>query len=83
MASLPVAGVDGTLASRFKTLPPTAMLRAKTGSLEHVNVLSGSLTTGEGERLVFSIMGNNLTLTNKKATEVLDEIVGEVERIHE
>jgi D-alanyl-D-alanine carboxypeptidase/D-alanyl-D-alanine-endopeptidase (penicillin-binding protein 4) len=83
MASLPVAGVDGTLASRFKTLPPTAMLRAKTGSLEHVNVLSGYLTTGEGERLVFSIMGNNLTLTNKKATEVLDEIVGEVERIHE
>jgi D-alanyl-D-alanine carboxypeptidase/D-alanyl-D-alanine-endopeptidase (penicillin-binding protein 4) len=82
MASLPVAGVDGTLASRFKTLPPTARLRAKTGSLEHVNVLSGYLTTSEGERLVFSIMGNNHTLTNKKATDVLDEIVGEAERIH-
>lgn len=82
MQSLPAAGVDGTLASRFKTLPPAAMLRAKTGSLEHVNVLSGYLTTGEGERLVFSIMGNNLTLTNKQANEVVDEIVGEAERIH-
>jgi D-alanyl-D-alanine carboxypeptidase/D-alanyl-D-alanine-endopeptidase (penicillin-binding protein 4) len=83
MESLPVAGVDGTLASRFKTLPPTAMLRAKTGSLEHVNVISGYLTTNGGERLVFSIMGNNHTLTNKNATDVLDEIVQEAERIHD
>lgn len=83
MESLPVAGVDGTLASRFKTLPPTAMLRAKTGSLEHVNVLSGYLTTGGGERLVFSIMGNNHTLTNKKATDILDEVVSEAERFHD
>ena len=83
MESLPVAGVDGTLASRFKTLPPTAMLRAKTGSLEHVNVLSGYLTTSGGERLVFSIMGNNHTLTNKKATDILDEIVREAERLHD
>ena len=80
MESLPVAGVDGTLASRFKTLTPPAMLRAKTGALEHVNVLSGYLTTARGERLVFSIMGNNHTLTNRKATDVLDEILLEAER---
>lgn len=80
MDSLPVAGVDGTLASRFKTLSPGAMLRAKTGSLDHVNVLSGYLTTAKGQRLVFSIMSNNQTLTNKKAAEVVDEIVLEAEK---
>jgi D-alanyl-D-alanine carboxypeptidase/D-alanyl-D-alanine-endopeptidase (penicillin-binding protein 4) len=79
--SLPMAGVDGTLASRFKTLPPGAILRAKTGSLDHVNVLSGYLTTAKGVRLVFSIMSNNQLLTNKKGADILDEIVREAEHI--
>jgi D-alanyl-D-alanine carboxypeptidase/D-alanyl-D-alanine-endopeptidase (penicillin-binding protein 4) len=77
--SLPQAGVDGTLSSRFKTLPATAALRAKTGSLDHVNTLSGYLTTARGEHLVFSIMSNNHTLTSRKASEVIDEIVREAE----
>jgi D-alanyl-D-alanine carboxypeptidase/D-alanyl-D-alanine-endopeptidase (penicillin-binding protein 4) len=81
MESLPVAGVDGTLASRFKMLSPGVKLQAKTGSLDHVNALSGYLTTIKGERLVFSIVGNNHTLTNKKANDVLDEIVREAARI--
>ena len=79
--SLPVGGVDGTLASRFKTIPAGAKVQAKTGSLDHVDVLSGYLTTTKGERLVFSIMSNNLTLSNKKTAEVLDEIVREAERV--
>jgi D-alanyl-D-alanine carboxypeptidase/D-alanyl-D-alanine-endopeptidase (penicillin-binding protein 4) len=81
MESLPIAGVDGTLASRFKSLPAGAMLRAKTGALEHVNTLSGYLTTAKGAHLVFSIMGNNHTLTSKNATDILDEIVREAEHI--
>jgi D-alanyl-D-alanine carboxypeptidase/D-alanyl-D-alanine-endopeptidase (penicillin-binding protein 4) len=78
--SLPLAGVDGTLEARFAKLPPAAILRAKTGSLLHVNALSGYLTTARGERLVFSIMCNNHTLAGKQAVAVLDEIVREVER---
>ncbi len=61
-------------------LPPAAILRAKTGSLLHVNVLSGYLTTAHGERLVFSIMSNNHNLNSKQATGILDEIVREAER---
>jgi D-alanyl-D-alanine carboxypeptidase/D-alanyl-D-alanine-endopeptidase (penicillin-binding protein 4) len=80
MGSLPVAGVDGTLAARLKNLPAGATVQAKTGSLDHVNSLSGYLTTSKGERLVFSIMGNNHTLINKNAAEVIDEIVREAER---
>ena len=79
--SLPRAGIDGTLAARFKSLPAAAVLRAKTGSLEHVNVLSGYLTTAGGRRLVFSIMGNDHTLATKKANDIIDEIVREAERV--
>lgn len=80
--SLPLAGVDGTLAARFKILPRAAILRAKTGTHDHVNALSGYLTTARGQRLVFSIIGNNHTLTGKRASDVIDEIVQEVERSH-
>ena len=78
--SLPLAGVDGTLASRLQGVPAAAMLHAKTGSLEHVNVLSGYVTTATGRRLVFSILSNNHTLSGKKADEVIDEIVTEAQR---
>ena len=78
--SLPVAGVDGTLAGRFKTLPPEAQLHAKTGTLDHVNVLSGYLTTAAGQHLVFSILGNHHTLSGRQAGEVIDQIVLEAER---
>lgn len=79
--SLPLAGVDGTLTARFKDFPAAAVLRAKTGSLDHVNALSGYLTTASGRRLVFSIFGNNHTLAGKKASQVIDEIIREAERL--
>jgi D-alanyl-D-alanine carboxypeptidase/D-alanyl-D-alanine-endopeptidase (penicillin-binding protein 4) len=78
--SLPLAGVDGTLAGRFKNLPAGTVLRAKTGTLDHVNVLSGYLTTATGQRLVFSILGNHHTMSGRQAGDVLDQIVFEAER---
>jgi D-alanyl-D-alanine carboxypeptidase/D-alanyl-D-alanine-endopeptidase (penicillin-binding protein 4) len=78
-SSLPLAGADGTLASRMKDLPAGAVVRGKTGSLDHVNTLSGYLTTSRGERLVLSIMCNNHTLQSRQASDVLDEIVHEAE----
>jgi D-alanyl-D-alanine carboxypeptidase/D-alanyl-D-alanine-endopeptidase (penicillin-binding protein 4) len=79
--SLPLAGVDGTLAARFKALPAAAILRAKTGSLDHVNALSGYLTTSSGQRLVFSIFANNSNLAGKSASEIIDEMVSQAERL--
>src|SRR6266699_763608 len=40
-ASLPVAGVDGTLEDRMKNTPAAGRIHAKTGSVEHVRTLSG------------------------------------------
>lgn len=73
--TLPVGGVDGTLADRFKTPSLIGRVQAKTGSLGHVNSLSGYATTTKGEHLVFSILTNNHMLTNRRALEAIDRIV--------
>jgi serine-type D-Ala-D-Ala carboxypeptidase/endopeptidase (penicillin-binding protein 4) len=57
--ALPIAGVDGTLHNRFKGTVAAGNVRAKTGSLEGVNTLSGYVTTAGKEKLAFSIMLNN------------------------
>jgi D-alanyl-D-alanine carboxypeptidase/D-alanyl-D-alanine-endopeptidase (penicillin-binding protein 4) len=57
--ALPIAGVDGTLRKRFKGTVAAGNIRAKTGSLEGVNTLSGYVTTAAKEKLAFSLMLNN------------------------
>src|SRR6266852_4144234 len=50
-ASLPVAGVDGTLEDRMKNTPAAGRIHAKTGSVEHVRTLSGFAETAGGRRM--------------------------------
>ncbi len=59
-ASLPVAGVDGTLANRMKSTPAAGNVKAKTGSLTGVSALTGYVTTQQGRQLVFSVVQNNV-----------------------
>jgi serine-type D-Ala-D-Ala carboxypeptidase/endopeptidase (penicillin-binding protein 4) len=73
--SFPVAGVDGSLVERFTKTSAQGRVHAKTGSLDHVNALSGYLTTEKGEHIAFSILSNNHNLTNKHAIEIIDSIV--------
>ena len=73
--TLPVGGVDGSLIERFSKTSAQGRVHAKTGSLDHVNSLSGYLTTEKGERVAFSILSNNHNLTNKRAIETIDSIV--------
>jgi len=74
-ASLPVGGVDGTLANRFRNTPAEGRVHGKTGSLGHVNALSGYIETAKGDRVVFAIYANNNNLQGRKATEIIDQIV--------
>ncbi|MFN0069733.1 MAG: D-alanyl-D-alanine carboxypeptidase/D-alanyl-D-alanine-endopeptidase [Limisphaerales bacterium] len=59
LAALPVAGVDGTLRSRFRAGPARGNLAAKTGTLTGVHALSGFVTNAAGTRLTFSILLNH------------------------
>jgi len=76
--SLPVSGIDGTLAHRLLTDDVKGKIHAKTGSVEHVNTLSGYMDLPSGKRLVFSIMANNHPLANKEGQETLDAIAVEI-----
>ncbi len=73
--SLPVSGMDGSLADRFQNTPAAGLIHAKTGSLSHVNALSGYGQTQKGRRFVFSIFCNNHNLPGSKALAAIDEIV--------
>ena len=73
-SSLPVAGEDGTLSDRMKNSPAAARVFAKTGTIGHGNALSGYATTIRGERLLFSILGNNNNLHAQDANKVIDAI---------
>jgi D-alanyl-D-alanine carboxypeptidase/D-alanyl-D-alanine-endopeptidase (penicillin-binding protein 4) len=73
-ASLPIAGVDGTLKNRMKGTPAAGNVRAKTGTLRWANSILGFVTTAAGEHLVFSLMLNRY-YELRPAREDLDTIV--------
>ncbi len=56
--TFPTAGVDGSLAGRFRNSPLKGKLWAKTGTLNETNALSGYLETASGKTLAFSILVN-------------------------
>lgn len=71
-ASLPVAGVDGTLETLMKNTASAGRIHAKTGSVEHVRTRSGFADTASGRRLIFSFLGNNQGGKNHEASDALD-----------
>ena len=73
IATLPRAGVDGTLENRMKDTATSGRVSAKTGSLEHVRAMSGYATTVRGEHLIFTVFGNNNALGHD-ATVAMDAI---------
>jgi D-alanyl-D-alanine carboxypeptidase/D-alanyl-D-alanine-endopeptidase (penicillin-binding protein 4) len=70
-ASLPVAGIDGTLEDRMKNTSAAGRVHAKTGSVEHVRTMSGFADTAGGRRLIFSFLSNNQGGKNHEATDAL------------
>jgi serine-type D-Ala-D-Ala carboxypeptidase/endopeptidase (penicillin-binding protein 4) len=73
--SLPVSGVDGSLSDRFQKTPVVGLIHAKTGSLSHVNALSGYGQTQAGRRFVFSIFCNNHNLLGSKVLAAIDSVL--------
>jgi D-alanyl-D-alanine carboxypeptidase/D-alanyl-D-alanine-endopeptidase (penicillin-binding protein 4) len=70
--SLPVAGRDGTLKYRLRSVS-SGRIVAKTGTLTYINSLSGYVTTADDEVLAFSIICNDETEA-ESSTRVVDAI---------
>jgi D-alanyl-D-alanine carboxypeptidase/D-alanyl-D-alanine-endopeptidase (penicillin-binding protein 4) len=77
-ASLPVAGVDGTLANRFKNSTLKGRLWAKTGTLNETSALSGYLMAASGRTLAFSIMVNGRRPGSDAETQAIDRIAEQI-----
>jgi D-alanyl-D-alanine carboxypeptidase/D-alanyl-D-alanine-endopeptidase (penicillin-binding protein 4) len=80
--TLPVAGVDGTLAAHFRSSPLKGKLWAKTGTLNEVNALSGYLTAASGKTLAFSILVNGRrpgSEAEEQAVERIAEVIAAAE----
>jgi D-alanyl-D-alanine carboxypeptidase/D-alanyl-D-alanine-endopeptidase (penicillin-binding protein 4) len=73
-ASLPVAGVDGTLEPVLKNTVAAGRIHAKTGSVEHVRTRSGFAETPGGRTLIFSFLSNNQGGKNHEAADALDAL---------
>ncbi|MBV9437556.1 MAG: D-alanyl-D-alanine carboxypeptidase/D-alanyl-D-alanine-endopeptidase [Acidobacteria bacterium] len=76
--TLPIAGEDGSLSTRFKGTFAEDHVDAKTGQLGQVNSLSGYGTTKLGHNIAFSILINHHTLGNTRAKQMIDDIVNAV-----
>ena len=74
LASLPVAGVDGTLAERMKGTPAAGNVRAKTGAMNGVRSLAGYVTTQDGEPLAFAVVVNNYEGAASVAVAAIDAL---------
>jgi D-alanyl-D-alanine carboxypeptidase/D-alanyl-D-alanine-endopeptidase (penicillin-binding protein 4) len=72
--SLPVAGVDGTLAGRMDNTAAASNLRAKTGTLNGVSCLSGYVQTRDAELLAFSVMMQNFLFSPEACRQAQDSI---------
>jgi serine-type D-Ala-D-Ala carboxypeptidase/endopeptidase (penicillin-binding protein 4) len=74
-AALPVAGLDGTLATRMKGTAAAGNVHAKTGSLTGVRSLSGYVKDADGENLLFVLLANNFTVPQRVVEAAQDQIV--------
>ncbi|HEX9964872.1 MAG TPA: D-alanyl-D-alanine carboxypeptidase/D-alanyl-D-alanine-endopeptidase [Allosphingosinicella sp.] len=70
-AGLPVGGVDGTLARRFKGTALEKRIFAKTGTLNASAALSGYMTARSGRTLLFSAYANDIP-EGVRATDAMD-----------
>lgn len=75
-ASLPVAGISGTLKHRLRNSLAEGTVRAKTGTLKGVRALSGYVDHPEYGKLIFSIITNQpRSQSGSTVVAAIDEIV--------
>jgi D-alanyl-D-alanine carboxypeptidase/D-alanyl-D-alanine-endopeptidase (penicillin-binding protein 4) len=71
-ATLPIAGKDGTIATRLRRTRAEGNAIAKTGSIANVRSLSGYVRTRDGEQLVFSILTNDFVIPAATVNYIAD-----------
>jgi D-alanyl-D-alanine carboxypeptidase/D-alanyl-D-alanine-endopeptidase (penicillin-binding protein 4) len=74
LESLPIGGVDGTLEHRFQNIAGAERVHAKTGSIAHVNALSGYIEAQHGRWIAFSVMVNATAGHDSEVHDFIDQL---------
>ena len=74
LASLPIAGIDGTLKNRMQGVSAEKVLRAKTGTLSGVSALAGYTVTADDEVFAFGILISHYIGPATPARDIQDKI---------
>jgi serine-type D-Ala-D-Ala carboxypeptidase/endopeptidase (penicillin-binding protein 4) len=80
VAGLPVAGLGGSLRTRFVGTPLAGRVRAKTGSISRVHSLSGYIELARGRALTFSVQANHHAEPSRTMLAAIDSVVLELGR---
>jgi D-alanyl-D-alanine carboxypeptidase/D-alanyl-D-alanine-endopeptidase (penicillin-binding protein 4) len=80
LRGLPRSGQPGSLRNRFVGTPLEGRVVAKTGSIAHVNSLSGYIERPTRGPLVFSVMVNNHTVGGRRVLQQIDSVVAQMAR---
>ena len=72
-ATLPVAGVSGTLANQLRDTPAAGRVWAKTGSMSNVRALSGYLMTLDNEPIVFSFVATGFHVPSSQIDAAMNQ----------
>ncbi len=73
--TFPIAGVDGTLESRFRNSPLAGKMWAKTGTLNETSCITGYMTAASGQTIAFTVMLNARRPGSQAEFQALDQIV--------
>ncbi len=76
MASLAIGGRDGTLWARFAEDDQVDRVRGKTGTLDGVHCLAGTVEAADGELYAFAYLVNELPGSIARARQVADRFCG-------
>lgn len=74
LASLAIAGVDGTLRSRMQDTQAERRVRAKTGAIRSVSCLSGYAASQDNETFAFSILMNEYKSGGYEVKKIQNQI---------
>lgn len=77
LASLAIAGGDGTLSRRMSDGPVARRIRAKTGTLDHASALSGVAAVNGNSPLIFSVLINGFPKNSVGIARALQNDIGE------
>lgn len=83
LASLPVAGRDGTLRRQLRETPMEGVVHAKTGTINSVRCLSGYILQPGKPRYAFVLMANNYTGNVDKVNDTFDKFLQMVPSLDE